>query len=82
MSDIKQLEGWEWNDSLAQYERGDFRVVKYETESVREYYRLQIRSKEHPELDGAMPIELKLVDVVCRSLVNTCKERIGIELKY
>lgn len=82
MSDIKQLEGWEWNESLAQYERGDFRVVRYENEFNVEYYRLHIRRKEHPELDRAVPIELKFVDVVCRTIVDTCKERTGIELKY
>lgn len=76
-----QIEGWTWNEMYAQYERGDFRVVEYNDDG-RIYHRLQIRCKEHPELDKSAPIELKHLDIACRTLVEVYREQNNVELKY
>lgn len=80
-----QMDGWTWNEAYAQYERGDFRVVKHENEFGREYYRLQIRCDENPKLDRSAPIEsnkLEHLDIICRTFVAVYKEQYNVELKY
>lgn len=75
--------GWQWNESLAQWERGDFRVVKYEDPNGRYYHRLLIRSAEHPECDCSAPCDIEDgIDAVCRTIVEVFREQKGIELKY
>lgn len=81
----EQMDGWTWNDAYAQYERGDFRVVKYEDEFGREYYRLLIRCDENPKLDRSAPIvsnKLEHLDIICRTFVEVYKEQYNVELKY
>ena len=78
MNDL-QLQGWTWNESLAQWERGDFRVVKYE-DNGRIYYRLKIAN---PQFDRSCSLEHpEYVDSICETIVLAVKEQKGIELKY
>lgn len=70
---------WSWNESLAQWERGDFRVVKYD-DGEKIYYRLKI---VNPEFDKSAPLEhLEYVNSICETIVLAVKEQKGIELKY
>lgn len=81
MNENEILEGWTWNENLAQWERGDFRIVKYNDDG-RIYYRLLIRCAEHPELNASCDFDIDYMDTTCRSIVEAVKENRGIELKY
>lgn len=73
------LNNWTWNESLAQWERGDFRVVKYEDRG-NVYYRLRI---VHPEFDRSCGLEHpEFLESICQTIVLAVKEQKGIELNY
>jgi hypothetical protein len=73
------LNNWKWNESLAQWERGDFRVVKYD-DGEEIYYRLRV---VNPEFDRSAPLERpEFVDSICQTIALAVKEQLGIELNY